>query len=288
MFTTIAEADVQQAGVGTVNVGSIGIGPITIGQLVLDNFELNTAADGAFLRNFVVTVTYTMSLDWHLHIDLPGHVIDDSGTEDLDSPTFVIGFGDIRVPGIENLKVAIDSLALDNPAATINPVSNLQLGAAVAEQIQAKNLKLPTAGFTLTGLGIGGLNVGGLGIPAAALDSVTIGKVHGDATPFGQMALNNLALPAVSIPDIVGQGVDSVATPKPKAFHLDLGCLDLTLKVNPTASAHIDQLVIRNVKANLSIGKIELHNIVAPYDLLNLTLSQIGITNLSVPTVAIA
>jgi hypothetical protein len=288
MFTTIAEADVQQAGVGTVNVGSIGIGPITIGQLVLDNFELNTAADGAFLRNFVVTVTYTMSLDWHLHIDLPGHVIDDSGTEDLDSPTFVIGFGDIRVPGIENLKVAIDSLALDNPAATINPVSNLQLGAAVAEQIQAKNLKLPTGGFTLTGLGIGGLNVGGLGIPAAALDSVTIGKVHGDATPFGQMALNNLALPAVSIPDIVGQGVDSVATPKPKAFHLDLGCLDLTLKVNPTASAHIDQLVIRNVKANLSIGKIELHNIVAPYDLLNLTLSQIGITNLSVPTVAIA
>ena len=82
------------------------------------------------------------------------------------------------------------------------------------------------------------------------------------------MALNNLALPSVTIPDIVGQGVDSVATPKPKAFHLDLGCLDLTLRVNPTAEAHIDQLVIRNVKANLSIGKIELHNIVAPYELL--------------------
>jgi len=288
MFTTIAEADIQRAGVNTVNVGSIGIGPITIGQLVLTNFELNTAADGAFLRNFVVTVTYTMSLDWHLHIDLPGHVIDDGGTEDLDSPTFIIGFGDIRVPGIENLKIDIASLALDNPAATINPVSNLSLGAAVAEQIQAKNLKLPTAGFSIAGLGIGGLSVGGFGVPAAALDSVTIGRIHGDATPFGQMALNNLALPSVAIPDIVGQGVDSVATPKPKLFHLDMGCLDLKLKVNPTASAHIDQLVIRNVKANMSIGKIELQNIVAPYELLNLTLSQVGLETLSVPTVAIA
>jgi hypothetical protein len=288
MQTTIAEADIQRSGVNTVNVGSVGIGPITIGQLVLTDFELNTAADGAFLRNFVVTVTYTMKLDWHLHIDLPGHPIDDSGTEDLDSPTFIVGFGDIRVPGIENLKIAIDSLALDNPAATINPVSNIQLGAAVAEQIQAKNLRLPTAGFSLSGLGIGGLNLGGFGVPAATLDSVTIAKVHGDATPFGQMALNNLALPSVTIPDIVGQGVDSVATPKPKAFHLDLGCLDLTLRVNPTAEAHIDQLVIRNVKANLSIGKIELHNIVAPYELLNLTLAQVGIETISVPSVAIA
>jgi hypothetical protein len=288
MFTTVSEADIQRSGVNTVSVGSVGIGPITIGQLVLTDFELNTAADGAFLRNFVVTVTYTMSLDWHLHIELPGHIIDDSGTEDLDSPTFIVGFGDIRVPGIENLKIDIASLALDNPAATINPVSNITLGAAVAEQIQAKNLKLPTAGFSIAGLGIGGLNIGGFGVPAATLDSVTIGKVHGDATPFGQMALNNLALPSVSIPDIVGQGVDSVATPKPKAFHLDMGCLDLVLKVNPTAAAHIDQLVIRNVKANLSIGKIELHNIVAPYELLNLTLSQVGIETLSVPSVAIA
>jgi hypothetical protein len=288
MQTTIAEADIQRSGVNTVNVGSVGIGPITIGQLVLTDFELNIAADGAFLRNLVVTVTYAMRLDWHLHIELPGHVIDDSGSEDLDSPTFIVGLGDIRVPGFENLKIAIDSLALDNPAATINPVSNIQLGAAVAEQIQAKNLKLPTAGFSLAGLGIGALNLGGFGVPAATLDSVTIAKVHGDATPFGQMALNNLALPSFSIPDIVGQGVDSVGTPKPKAFHLDLGCLDLTLKVNPTAEAHIDQLVIRNVKGNLSIGKIELHNIVAPYELLNLTLSQVGIETISVPTVAIA
>jgi hypothetical protein len=288
MLTTIAEADIKSASVNSVSVGQVGIGPVTIGQLVVTDFELNTAADRAFLRNFVVTVTYNMKLDWHLHIELPGNVIDDSGTEDLDSPTFIVGFGDIRIPGLENLKIDLASLVVDNPAATISPVSNLQLGAAVAEQIQAKNLKLPTAGFSLTGLGLGTLNVGGFGAPAATVDSATIARVHGDTIPFGQMSLSNLGVPNLTIPDIVAQGVDSTATPKPKAFHLDMGCLDLVLKVNPTAQAHIDQLVIASIKASASIGKIELHNVVAPYEFLNLTLSQIGIDTIAVPTVAIA
>src|ERR1041385_7482251 len=109
MLTTISQADIQRAGVTGVNVGQVNIGPIQIGQLVINNFELNTAGDGAFLRNFVVTLTYAMQLDWHLHIELPGKVIDDSGTEDLDAPTFIVGFGDIHIPGFENLKIDIAS-----------------------------------------------------------------------------------------------------------------------------------------------------------------------------------
>src|SRR5260370_34868482 len=110
MLTTIPEADIAKASVNSISVGSVGIGPVTIGQLVITDLELNTAADGAFLRNFVVTVTYNMKLDWHLHIELPGNVIDDSGTEDLDSPTFIIGFVDPRRPGLANLKIDIATL----------------------------------------------------------------------------------------------------------------------------------------------------------------------------------
>jgi hypothetical protein len=288
MLITVPQSSIQSTGINTVNVGQIGIGPITIGQLVLTDLELNTAADGAFLKNLVVTVTYTMSLDWHLHIDLPGKSIDQSGTEDLDSPQFIVGLGDVQIPGLQNIKIAIDSLSLDQVAATSNPVTNVQLGSAVAQQIEAKNLVVPAHGFTLVGLSIGGLNVGGFGTPAASLDSLSIGRVHGEATPFGHMALSNLALPSAAIADIVGQGVDTVGTPKPKAFHLDLGCLDLTLKVNPQAEAHIDQVVIQNIKASTAIGKLELNNIVAPYELLNLTLSQVGIDTITVPTIAVA
>jgi hypothetical protein len=288
MQTTIAEADIQRSGVGTVSVGSVGIGPIQIGQLVLTNLELNTTTAGAELRNFRVTISHHMTLDWHLHIELPGHVIDDSGTEDLGTPTFACNFGNLHVPGLENIKLDIASLSADNIAATANALSNLQLGAAVAEQIQARNLKLPAQGFTIAGLGIGGLRLGGFGVPAASLDTVTIGRVHGDAFPTSDMTLNNLALPSASVADIVSQGIDGVATPLGKAYHLDLGCLDLLLKIKPRAEAQIDQLTINGLTASTSIGTIELHNVVAPYELLNLTLSQIGIDTVQVPSVAIA
>src|SRR5712692_7308373 len=156
MLTTIPEADIKQASVNSISVGSVGIGPVTIGQLVITDLEMN------------------------------------SGAEDLDSPTFIIGFGDIRLPGLENLKIDIASLAVDSPSATILPVSNIQLGKAIAEGIQAKNVKLPTAGFSLSGLGLGTLNVAGFGAPAATIDTATIARVTGDTTPFGQMSLSNL------------------------------------------------------------------------------------------------
>jgi hypothetical protein len=288
MLATVAEANIKQAGVQSVSVGQVGIGPITIGRLVISDLDLNATGDGAYLRNFVVTITHTMRLDWRLHIDLPGHVIDESGSEDLDSPTFIVGFGDLQIPGLDSIKIDLASLSLDNVAATSAPVSNIQLGAAVAEQIQARNVKLPAQGFTLAGLGIGGLQLGGLGVPAAALDGASVGRVHGDALPLGQMTLSNLGLPSASIGQITGQGVDAVGTPRPKAFHLDLGCLDLTLRVNPQAQAHLDELVIRNAQASVSIGSLELHDVVAPYELLNLNLSQVGIDTISVPSIALA
>lgn len=289
MLATIAEADIQRSSVNAISVGQVGIGPIRIGQLVITDLDVNAACDGAYLRNFRVIINYNMTLDWRFHLDAPGVSVADTGTVDLGISNFTIDFGDIKLPGLESFKIDIANLTVNNIAAAASPVGNLTLGAAVAEQIQARGLKLPTpTGFTLGGLALGGLKIGGVGVPAASLDTVTIGRVHGDALPSGQMTISNLALPSASVADITAQGVDLAATPKPKAFHIDLGCVDLTLKVNPSAEARIDQLVIRNIAASTSIGKIELSNVVAPYELLNLTLSQIGIETISVPAVAVA
>ena len=201
--------------------------------------------------------------------------IDEGGAVDLGNPSFTVNLGDISVPGLENFRIDIASLTADNIAATANPVLNLQLGAAVAEQITAQNLKLPVQGFSLAGLGIGALQANGIGVPAASLDQVTIGKLHGDAFPLGQLALANLTLPSASIPDIVSEAVDVTATPIPKVFHMDLGILVQTLTIKPTVEARIDQMTISGAHASTSVGSIELHNVVAPYEFLNLTLSRL-------------
>lgn len=285
MLTTISEADIQRTGVTTISVGQVKIGPIQIGQLVLTDLGVNVAAAGAHLHNFRITIAHVMTLDWHIHIDLsPLPPIDESGTVDLGNPSFSVNLGDISVPGLQNIKIDIASLTADHIAASADPVTNLQLGAAVAEQIRARNLKLPLPGFTIAGAAVGSFQANGIGVPAGSVDGVTIGRVHGEAFPLGQLTLANLALPSAAVPDIVSQAVDVTATPIPKAFHIDLGILDQTLKIKPTVEAQIDQLSISNASASTSIGRIEMHNVVAPYELLNLTLSQIGIESIQIPT----
>jgi len=289
MHTTIAELDIQRLGVNTIDVGQVAIGPIQIGQLVVTDLNVNTSAAGAELRNFRVTVTHGYTLDWRIHIEIPAHEdIDQGGTEDLGQHSFTINFGDVSVPGLESFRIAIGSVTADTIAATASPVGAVQLGSAVAEQIQLRNLVLPSQGFSIAGLGIGTLGVRGVGVPAASLDTFGIGRLHVDAFPLGQLTLSNLALPSASIANINSQAVDVTARPRGKALHVDLGCLDLTLKISCEARAQLDELLIRDASASASVGRIELNNVVAPYELLNLTLSQIGIETLQVPTVAVA
>jgi hypothetical protein len=289
MHATIPELDLQNSSVGTISVGQVGIGPIQIGKLVITNLAVDVAAAGAHLHNFRVTISLAISLDWHIHIDipfLPG--IDEGGTLGLGDPSFTCDLGDVSIPGLQNLAIKVAELSADSVAATVSPVDNIQLGAATAQQIQVHGVTLPIAGFTIAGAGIGTLQAAGIGVPAASVDSVAIGNVHGDAFPVGGVTISNLALPGASIADIVSQSVDATATPQGKAFHFDLGILEETLKLKPTARAQIDQLTISHPTADASLGSIELQNVVAPYELLNLTLSQIGIETLQIPAVSIS
>ena len=47
--------------------------------------------------------------------------------------------------------------------------------------------------------------------------------------------------------------------------------------------SHIDHLEITNANATATVGQVVLHNVTLPYDVLNLTLSQIGKDTVSIP-----
>ena len=64
---------------------------------------------------------------------------------------------------------------------------------------------------------------------------------------------------------------------------VDVGLLAATLKVTTTAAFHLDELRIDNIRASASIGEIALKNVVLPYEVLDITLSQIGIETIEVP-----
>jgi hypothetical protein len=61
-----------------------------------------------------------------------------------------------------------------------------------------------------------------------------------------------------------------------------------TLTVTPSASVTMDELRISNVPATASVGSVTLENLVLPYDVFDVTLSELGIDTIAVPTVEVS
>ncbi len=292
MKVAIPEVDVQGASLASIAVGHVGIGPIQIGELVVDNTDVSMSAGLGVLRNVRATVTLHITLSWHIHIGLPWPFddIDFGDSYDLGSPNFSVTVGDVTIPGLNNVQVHIPSLTASNlSAASVDPLANLHLGTASAEQVRARNVALPSAGFSLAGLALTSVQGSAVSVPAAGVDEVTIGRVHGDPITIGTFALRGLNLPSASIPDITSQApLDIPANLRARTFTMPAGILSLSLTIRPSALLHVEQLRITNAHASASVGRIVLRNVVLPYEVLNLTLSQIGINTIGIPAFTVA
>ena len=294
MKIAVPETRIARSRVERVNVGEIRIGAVHIDQLLMSNVHVQTSTGLAQMRNVRLSLTLAFALEWRVgvKISMPDGIPDvnfsDSGTLDLGTLTLGIGFGNLTLPGLANLTFDIPSLPVNDVAAVIGPIKNLNLGAGLAEQIRAQNLVTPTPGFTLSGLGLGGVSASGLSIPDAAVETATIGRVTGGALPIPALRIPNLALPQASIPSMRSQNIDATANPIVSNLPgVDIGLLAVKLKVTTTAKFHVDELRIDNIKASAAIGEIALKNVVLPYEVLGVTLSQIGIEALEIPQVEV-
>lgn len=73
----------------------------------------------------------------------------------------------------------------------------------------------------------------------------------------------------------------------PFLFTCDVGVLDVTLRVTPGARLQADQLRLSGVRSSAAVGSIELRDVVLPYEVLDLTLSQIGLEALELPKIEV-
>lgn len=290
MHVSVPELDVQQAGLTSIAVGQVGIGPISVGELVLQNADFAFSAAQAVLRDLTVTVTLHIKVGWHIHIPLPWPFDDIDLGDDYDLGSFSFSMppiGDVTIPGLNNIQVHIPSLTAQNMSVTATPLTNLQLNNAVADQVRARNVVLPTAGFTLAGLTLNSVQGDNVSVPAASIGQATVAHLHGDPASISAFSLSSLTLPAAQVPTISSTApFDVPVTLQPRTLSLPAGILHLSLTITPSALSHVEHLEISNANANASVGSVVLRNVVLPYDVLNLTLSQIGITSIGIPTFA--
>lgn len=289
MKATIPTASIGKVSVARIDVGQIDAGPISISKLVLDSIHLDISTGSAKAHNLSVEIGLTISLDWSVEVSIP--LVGDFGwsdTIDFGNISATVPFGDVTVPGLRALEIDVPELAVGNVSAIVGAIRNLRLGPLVAEQIAAQNVVAPEPDFTLSGLGLGSLVLGGALVPGAAASQVTVGHTHGDAVPLGTVTIPGLNVPRASVGDVTSQGLDVSGSSNPYLFPVDAGILGVTLRVSPSAEIKMDELRISNVAAAASLGAITLQDVVLPYDVFNLTLSELGIAAVAVPALEVS
>ncbi|HET6376186.1 MAG TPA: hypothetical protein VFF88_09055 [Methylocella sp.] len=290
MKVNVPKLDVQRAGLASIAVGHVAIGPVTVGDLVLNNTSFHLSGAQGRLQNVDVTVTLKFVVEWHVHVGLPWPLpdIDVGDTYDLGSLNFSMPAGDITIPALNNIHINIPSLTAQNLSVSADPLT-LDLRNLSAEQIHADDAELPSAGFTVAGLTLNSVEGEAISVPAAQVSKATIGHVHGDPISIASFGLSNLQLPAAQIPLVSSSApLDIPANLQTRSVGFDAGILRLAIKVTPSARSHIDHLEITGANASATAGRVVLHNVVLPFDALNITLSQIGINTINIPAFSVA
>jgi hypothetical protein len=288
---TVPALDVQQAKLQTIDIGQVAIGPITVGDLVLNNADVSMSAAQAVLQSVGVTIHIHVTVDWNIHIGLPDGIpdINIGDTYDLGTLSFgPINIGDVVIPGISDIHLHIPSMTAQNMSVSANPLG-LTAHNATADQIHATGLALPTAGFSIAGLALSSIQGNTISVPAAKLDQTTIGHLHGDAIQVPAFTGSNLNLPAAQIPQLSSSApLDVPANLSTLTVGFDAGILVVHINLTPSALMSVNHLEITNANASATVQQIVLHNVTLPYDVLNLTLSQIGINTVAIPALNVS
>jgi hypothetical protein len=64
--------------------------------------------------------------------------------------------------------------------------------------------------------------------------------------------------------------------------------LSIRIYAKPRAHMHVGHLEITDATASATVGSIALHNVTLPFDVLNLTLANVGINTVQIPAFNVA
>jgi hypothetical protein len=271
-----------------ISIGELRPGPASVGKLVVHNLHLGATTGVVQLKNLHVTVAVALSLEWRVSVSIP--IVGSfswSGTIPLPSLSATIPFGNIQLTGVQSLAIDIASLQADNISALVPSLRNLKLGGLVADRLRAKKIIAPNQGVQLTGLGFGALVLDGLTVPTGSIEAVTVGHVAGGSVPVTSVTLPTITLPETGAGAITSSGIDTSATANRTDFKADASVLTVTLHVTPSARIRMDELSIANLRMSGAIGSIELQDVLVPYELFNVKLSQLGIETLEIPHIEV-
>jgi hypothetical protein len=292
MQTVVPEVRAARATVARVAIGQLTLGPINVGELVATDVRTTVRSGRAELRDVHVTVSLELQLVWSLVVPVPWPFPDfviARTTSSLGTVSLPFSLPELEVPGLQDIDLVIPKLTAAGVVTQADPVTGVELAAVQATGVRVVDVALPTAGFQFAGLALTGVRLNDAAVPATAVRSVAVQSVQGAPARLPSLQLRNLDLPAALANDVVSGPID-VPLNAPDAFttpNVDLGVLQVKLRVTASARTQVAQMQLTGVRVAASARTVELRDVTVPYGAVGLTLSDLGLDQLEIPLVGV-
>jgi len=288
---TIGKFAMNEVNFPNIKIDRISPGKTVIKELTLEGLELSTEDARLTLQGITIDTKLFLFLDYKI-----SGVVTKHGTAfAMGEIQLALNVGDIKLD-IPDIVASIEETKIQNLEVSVAPIDNLIFPGIVAKVLELNNLRLPTSGFTIShGMKLESMELSNLTIPDADAKKIMIKSVSG----------MNVNVPGIELPGIsleleagdidlknVGAKVSKKkqCTPWVPILRIPLPTLnfDARICVRPETSLTIDKLAITNIKQKLGLKKMTATNLVLPFDVLGIQLTNLKIKGIEVPQVEVA
>lgn len=273
----------------TLKIDKVTLGEATVERVTIENLGASVQCGAALLRNVRMIMEMHFKVRWAYDLGWFGA---DSGIKDLGSKAKTMELHDINLPRLEDIDINVPLAEIEDVAASIEPIENLDLGGGSFENLAIDDMRLPTDGFGLAGMGIESFELGSFGAPASDSRQMTLTSFAPNA-PLGlpELSLTGIEVPQVAVPDAGSDGPVSINGIELEEFEAPVFKIGKLFKANflavPILHLQIGELVLTNLSASASVEAARVQGISAPVAIEGLTLGGLTLRDLSVNQVTL-
>jgi hypothetical protein len=284
----IAQLLVASGTIGSLRVGGVQLGQATVDRLVIRGITTSVHSGKASFESVRSIIRVEVIVDWWYNILFSSG----SGRETFTSPLIPLEVGNLLVPSLQDIDVAVPEVTVENAHAQLAPVTNLDLGGARFDDVRANATKLPSDGFDVSGLEFGALTISEVGVPATATQSVSVARFrpNGNVT-LPTLEVSGIEIPAAQAPRVVSSNPVNVFDLQPQDPYpvggLDLGVFGFSIAVKPFVDLQIGVLTLDDVGLRASIDSLGVEGVTTPVTVQDIALGDVRLQQVTVNQITV-
>lgn len=273
----------------SVDIDRIEVGEATIETVTIEHFSARVRCGAALLRNVRAIIEMHFEVRWSY--DLKGFG-SDQGVKALGSKAKTIPLHDIRIPVIRDIELEVPTVDVAGASASVQPVTNVALGAAGFSGLAVEETRLPSSGFQVSGLGFGSFEIARFAAPDADSARLSIARFAPEAPlRLPDVAVGNIVIPEVSIPDVGSPEPVTLMDIQTETFEAPVFKIGDIFKAifvaTPVLHLQIGELVLSELHADASIGSVRVEGLSTPVSVEGVRLGGLTLDGLAAEGISV-